>query len=150
MIETQALAKLIEAKHPEDTLRCWVVGCSTGEEAYSFAILISEAMEKLKKHINVQIFATDIDEAAIDDARKGIYPDSIAGDVSNQRLRQFFIKEDGLFKIKKQVRNMVVFSLQSVIKDPPFSKLDLVSCRNLMIYLDTTLQKNLSRYFITP
>jgi len=147
VIETQALAKVIEAKHPEDTLRCWVVGCSTGEEAYSFAILISEAMEKLKKHINVQIFATDIDEAAIEDARKGIYPASIAGDVSEQRLRQFFIKEEGLFKIKKQVRDMVVFSLQSVTKDPPFSKLDLVSCRNLMIYLDTTLQKKMIPIF---
>jgi two-component system CheB/CheR fusion protein len=147
VIETQALAKLIEAKHPEDTLRCWVVGCSTGEEAYSFAILISEAMEKLKKHINVQIFATDIDEAAIEDARKGIYPASIAGDLSEQRLRQFFIKEEGLFKIKKQVRDMVVFSLQSVIKDPPFSKLDLVSCRNLMIYLDATLQKKMIPLF---
>jgi two-component system CheB/CheR fusion protein len=137
----KALAKLIEAKHPEDPLRCWVVGCSTGEEAYSLAILISEIMEKLKKHISVQIFATDIDEAAIDAARKGIYPASIAADVSKERLSQFFIKEEGCFKIKKHVRDMVVFSLQNIIKDPPFSKLDLVSCRNLMIYLDATLQK---------
>jgi two-component system CheB/CheR fusion protein len=143
VLETKALVKLIEAKHPEDTFRCWVVGCSTGEEAYSLAILISEAMEKHRKHINVQIFATDIDEAAIDTARKGIYPASIAGDVSKERLRQFFIKEEGCFMIKKQVRDMVVFSLQSVIKDPPFSRLDLVSCRNLMIYLDATLQKKM-------
>ena len=146
VIEAQA-AKLIEATHPEDTLRCWVVGCSTGEEAYSFAILISEAMEKSKNHINVQIFATDIDEAAIDVARKGVYPASIAGDVSKERLRQFFIKEEGYFKIRKQLRDMVIFSRQSVIKDPPFSRLDMVSCRNLMIYLDATLQKKLIPIF---
>jgi two-component system CheB/CheR fusion protein len=147
VLEAKVLAKLIEAKHPEDTLRCWVVGCSTGEEAYSLAILISEAMEKLKRHINVQIFATDIDEAAIEAARKGVYPASIAGDVSKERLRQFFIKEEGVYKIKKQIRDMVVFSLQSVIKDPPFSRLDLVSCRNLMIYLDPTLQKKMIPVF---
>jgi len=147
VIETQALAKLIEDKHPEDVLRCWVVGCSTGEEAYSLAILISEAMEKLKKYIIVQIFATDIDEVAIEGARKGIYPASIAGDISKQRLDQFFIKESGFFKIKKQVRDMIVFSLQSVIKDPPFSRLDMVSCRNLMIYLDATLQKKMIPIF---
>ena len=118
VLETQVLSRLIETKHPEDTIRCWVVGCSTGEEAYSLAILISEAMEKLKKHINVQIFATDIDEVAIDVARKGIYPAGISGDVSKERLNLFFIKEKGFFKIKKQIRDMVVFSMQSIIKDP--------------------------------
>ena len=147
VIEQQVLVKLIEAKHPEDTLRCWVVGCSTGEEVYSFAILISEAMEKLKKHINVQIFATDIDEAALDSARKGVYPASIATDISKERLSQFFVKEEGNYKVKKQIRDMVVFSIQSVIKDPPFSKLDIVSCRNLMIYLDATLQKKMIPLF---
>lgn len=143
----KALSQLIHAKHPEDTLRCWVVGCSTGEEAYSLAILVSEAMETRKKHINIQIFATDIDEVAIDTARKGVYPASIAGDVSKERLSRFFLKEEGFFKIKKPVRDMVVFSLQSVIKDPPFSRLDLLSCRNLMIYLDATLQKKIIPVF---
>ena len=147
VLEAQAIAKLIEAKHPEDTLRCWVVGCSSGEEAYSLAILVLEATEKLKKHVNVQIFATDIDESAIDAARKGVYPASIAADVSEERLNRFFVKEEGRYKIKKQVRDLVVFSLQSVIKDPPFSKLDLVSCRNLMIYLDATLQKKMIPIF---
>ena len=98
VLEMQAFAEMIEAKHPEDVLRCWVVGCSTGEEAYSFAILISEAMEKLKKHINVQVFATDIDEAAIEGARKGIYPASIAGDVSRERLDRFFCQRRRLFQ----------------------------------------------------
>ena len=136
VLEQKVLPKLLRAKNRTITLRCWVVGCSTGEEAYSLAMILSEAMEKLKKHFNVQIFATDIDAAAIDNARKGIYPDSIAADVSKERLDQFFTKDDGVFKVKKQIRDMVVFSLQSIIKDPPFSRLDLVSCRNLMIYLD--------------
>ena len=143
----KALSQLIKAKRPEDTLRCWVVGCSTGEEAYSFAILVSEAMEKLKNHIQVQIFATDIDALAIDAARKGVYPATIAGDFSKERLSQFFIKEEGFYKIKKQVRDMIIFSLQSVIKDPPFSRLDLVSCRNLMIYLDAIVQKKMIPLF---
>ena len=147
VFEQQVLSKLIEAKLPEDTLRCWVVGCSTGEEAYSFAILMSEAMEKLKKHIKVQIFATDIDEEAIDSARRSVYPASIATDVSKERLSRFFLKEESSYKVKQQIRDMIVFSIQSVIKDPPFSKLDIVSCRNLMIYLDAYLQKKLIPLF---
>ena len=97
------------------------------------AILISEAMTKLDKNINVQIFATDIDTTAIEVARKGVYPAGIAESVSGERLSRFFVREDGLFKIKKQIRDMVVFSVQNVIKDPPFSRLDMVTCRNLMI-----------------
>ena len=147
VLADQVFEKLIAAKLPDDILRCWVVGCSTGEEAYSLAILLAEVMERLKKHLNVQIFATDIDEAAIEVARKGVYPGSITGDVSKERLNRFFIKEEGIFKIKKQIRDMIVFSLQSVIKDPPFSRLDLLSCRNLMIYLDATLQKRLIPLF---
>ncbi len=128
-------------------IRFWVAGCSTGEEAYSLAILLCEAMDRLKKHVNVQIFATDIDATALEVARKGVYPDSIAADVSQERLSRFFTKETGFFKIKKQLRDMVVFSLQNIIKDPPFSRLDLVSCRNLMIYMDTVLQKKIIPLF---
>jgi FtsZ-binding cell division protein ZapB len=138
---------LLQGKKPDDPLRCWVVGCSTGEEAYSLAMMISEAMEKLKKHLNVQIFATDIDETAIENARKGLFPESIATDVSKARLDHFFTKDDGVFRINKQIRDMVVFSLHSIIKDPPFSRLDLVSCRNLMIYLDRSLQKKIIPLF---
>ncbi|MBT8341875.1 MAG: PAS domain S-box protein, partial [Desulfatitalea sp.] len=147
VVVPQVQAKLMRAKDPDGTLRCWVVGCSTGEEVYSLAMLISEVMEKLKKHITVQIFATDIDEAAIYDARKGVYPESIAADISAKRLEQFFIKEEGAFRIKKQIRDMVIFSVQSVIKDAPFSRLDLVTCRNLMIYLDASLQKKIVPLF---
>ena len=147
VIEQKVLPKLLQGKKPDDTLRCWVVGCSTGEEAYSLAVVVSEAMEKQKKHHYVQIFATDIDEAAIENARKGIFPDSIATDVSKKRLEKFFTKDDGVFRVKKQIRDMVIFSLQSIIGDPPFSRLDLVSCRNLMIYLDHTLQKKIIPLF---
>ncbi len=147
VIEEQVLPPLLHAKHSDDPLRCWVVGCSTGEEAYSLAVIVAEAMEKLRKHLNVQIFATDIDETAIENARRGCFPDSIAADVSKARIDQFFTKEDGAFRIKKQIRDMVVFSLQSIIKDPPFSRLDLVSCRNLMIYMDHSLQKKIIPLF---
>ncbi|MFO8084727.1 MAG: chemotaxis protein CheB [Desulfobacterales bacterium] len=139
----QGITKLVPNKNNSEPLRCWVVGCSTGEEAYSLAMVISEILEKLEKRLDVQIFASDIDEAAIEAARKGVYPASIAVDVSKERLKRFFTKDQGAFKVKKQVRDMVVFSLQSIIKDPPFSKLDLVSCRNILIYMDPTLQKKI-------
>ena len=110
-------------------------------------MVLSELMDKIKKHFNVQIFATDIDATAIEVARRGIYPENIGVDVSPERLNQFFIKESGVFKVKKQLRDMIVFSLQSVVKDPPFSRLDLVSCRNLMIYMDNVLQKKIIPLF---
>jgi two-component system CheB/CheR fusion protein len=147
VLEQKVLPELLHGRKPNDPLRCWVVGCSTGEEAYSLAMIVSEAMEKLKRYLNVQIFATDIDEAAIENSRKGIFPDSIAADVSKERLDQFFTKDDGVFRVKKQIRDMVVFSLQSIIRDPPFSRLDLVSCRNLLIYLDQPLQKKIIPLF---
>ncbi len=147
VLKEKVLPKLLDGKEPEGALRCWIVGCSTGEEAYSLAILVAEEMEKLGKHLNVQIFATDIDAAAIEVARKGIYPNRIATDVSKERLSRFFTKDAGFFRIKKRIRDMVVFSLHSIIKDPSFSRLDVVSCRNLMIYLDATLQKKIIPMF---
>jgi two-component system CheB/CheR fusion protein len=118
VLEQKVLPRLLQGRKPDDPLRCWVVGCSTGEEAYSLAVIVTEAMEKLKKHLNVQIFATDIDEAAIENARKGIFPDSIAADVSKERLGQFFTKDDGVFRIKKQIRDMVVFFFEIIINGP--------------------------------
>lgn len=146
-LEQKVLLKLLKGKTRNESLRCWVVGCSTGEEAYSLAIIISELIERLKINLNVQIFATDIDETAIEVARKGVYPDGIATDVSKERLSRFFTKNDGFFQIRKQIRDMVVFSIQSIIKDPPFSRLDLASCRNLMIYMDAALQKKIIPLF---
>ncbi len=153
VLAQKVLPELLSKKEPDTTIRFWVTGCSTGEEAYSLGMILSEAMDKVKKQFNVQIFATDIDAAALDKARRGIYPESIGADVSPQRLKRFFIKAPGIFKVKKELRDMVVFSLQNIIKDPPFSRLDLVSCRNLMIYMDGVLQKKiipLFHYTLTP
>ena len=141
ILKEQVLPGLLKNKDPDSLIRIWSVGCSTGEEAYSLAILFSEVLNMVKKHFNIQIFASDIDVQAIDFARLGSYPDSIAADVSQKRLHQYFIKEGNCYKVKKKIRDRVVFALQNVIKDPPFSKIDFVSCRNLLIYMDSKLQK---------
>jgi len=143
VLKEQVLPALLKNKDPDSLIRIWCVGCSTGEEAYSMAILFSEAMNLVKQHFNIQIFASDIDTQSIDYARLGIYPDNIAADVSQERLHQYFIKEGNAYKVKKQIRDKVVFASQNVIKDPPFSKIDLVSCRNLLIYMDSKLQKKI-------
>lgn len=137
------------AKHKpnESNFRIWVAGCATGEEAYSIAIMLAETMKTVKKHFNVQIFATDIDADAIEFARMGVYPDSIAADVSSERLKNFFVKDENAYKIKKHIREMVVFASQNLIKDAPFSKLDLVSCRNVLIYMNSVLQKKIMPLF---
>lgn len=129
------------------TFRCWVPACATGEEVYSIAILLFENIEKVDKNINIQIFATDIDETAIEFARRGIYPATICEDVSIDRLNKYFIKKGDFYKIKKQIRDLVVFAKQDLIKDPPFSKLDFISCRNLLIYMDQSLQKKILPLF---
>jgi two-component system CheB/CheR fusion protein len=130
-------------------VRIWVAGCSTGEEAYSMAILLQEHMEAIKQSYTVQVFATDIDTRAIAIARNGLYPVGIAADVSPLRLARFFTAEPEArgYRIHKSIRDMLVFSEQDLIKDPPFSKLDLISCRNLLIYLNAELQKRLMPLF---
>jgi len=153
VLKDEVFPSILKAKEPESSIRIWTVGCSTGEEAYSIAILLSEAMDTLRHHLNIQIFASDIDAQAIDHARAGIYPDSIAADVSQERLHKFFVKEDNTYTVKKQLREMIIFATQNVIKDPPFSKIDLVSCRNLLIYMDSELQKKvlpLCHYTLNP
>jgi len=143
----KALLKQLEKRLHDDSLRVWVTGCANGEEAYSMAILIRECMTELKQDLDVQIFGTDIDSDAIDTARAGIYPVGISADVSAERLERFFIREENGYKVRKEVREMVVFAPQSIIKDPPFTKLDLLCCRNLLIYLDAELQKKLLPLF---
>ena len=130
-------------------LRAWIPGCSTGEEAYSLAIIFKEAIDKMNisKNITLQIFATDLDSAAIEKARKGIYPASIINDISSSRLSRYFIKSDDQYRVNAQIREMIVFAPQNVIKHPSFTKLDIISCRNLLIYLDTDLQKKLLALF---
>jgi two-component system CheB/CheR fusion protein len=134
---------------PDDAaFRVWVPGCSSGEEAYSLAILLRECMEELNRPFSVQIFGTDMDEEAIRTARDGLYPASIISDVSAERLKKHFAKEDdGRYRIRKPVREMLVFAPQNIIKDPPFTKLHLLSCRNLLIYLGPELQKKLLPLF---
>ncbi|MDZ7831430.1 MAG: chemotaxis protein CheB [Desulfobacterales bacterium] len=148
-LEEQIIPKLFAASHADAEIRIWVPGCSTGDEAYSLAILLAERQEALKQNFKVQIFATDIDSHAIATARAGIYPASIATDLTPERLARFFSPEpgDSSFRIQKSIRDMLVFSEQDVIKDPPFSRLDLISCRNLLIYMGGELQKKLIPLF---
>jgi two-component system, chemotaxis family, CheB/CheR fusion protein len=135
---------LIFAGKPENhTFRVWVPGCATGEEAYSIAILFREYMDGIKQEFKIQIYSTDIDEDAIAIARAGIYPANVAIDVTPDRLRRFFTKEENGFRIKKGIREMVVFAIQDLIKDPPFTRMDLISCRNLLIYLEPELQNRI-------
>ena len=141
--------KLFAGQSASHTLRVWSVGCSTGEEAYSLAILLVERMEALKQSYTVQVFATDIDSRAIASARVGLFPASIAADLSPERLTRFFTLEPGgqSYRIQKRIRDLLVFSEHDLLKDPPFSKLDLICCRNLLIYLDSELQKRLIPLF---
>jgi two-component system, chemotaxis family, CheB/CheR fusion protein len=134
--------------HPDNyTLRVWVPGCATGEEVFTYAIVLRECMETLGKHFDVQLFGTDLDDAAIDSARTGEYPSGIGVDVSPERLEQYFIKDESTYRIRKDIREMAIFAPQNVIKDPPFTKLDILSCRNLLIYLNADLQQRLLPIF---
>ena len=149
-LKETVIPKLFAGKSMGSLVRVWSAGCSTGEEAYSIAILLQEYMESVKQNFIVQVFATDIDPHAIAYARAGIYPASIAADVTPERLERFFTSEPGgpdseaqTYRITKNIRDMLIFSEQNIIKDPPFSKLDLICCRNLMIYLSGDLQKKL-------
>jgi two-component system, chemotaxis family, CheB/CheR fusion protein len=148
-IEKIVIPGLFSGKTENSSVRVWSVGCSTGEEAYSIAILLQEFMEKQKHNYKIQVFATDIDGQSIAAARAGLFPASIAADVSPERLARFFTAEPGgiSYRIHKSIRDMIVFSEQDVIKDPPFSKLDMISCRNILIYMGADLQKKLIPLF---
>ncbi len=144
----QVIKKLFDNKDSKDEIRVWSAGCSTGEEAYSLAILLSEAKEMHNKDIKIQIFASDIDKQALVTARRGLYPASIATDIIEKHWDKYFTEEKGLgFRVKKILRDMILFSDQNVIYDPPFSKIDLICCRNLLIYLGPVLQKRLIPLF---
>jgi two-component system CheB/CheR fusion protein len=149
VIEDQVIPKLFAGKRADSVIRIWSVGCSTGEEAYSLAILLAEYLERVKKSFKVQIFATDIDSQAIAIARLGVYPANIAADITPERLARFFTLEPNgsAYRIHKGIRDMLIFSEQDLIKDPPFSRLDLLCCRNLLIYLGADLQKKLMPLF---
>ena len=144
-LERVVIPRLLAGKPADATIRVWVPGCSTGEEAYSLAILLQEHVESRGLEHRLQMFATDIDSRAVDTARAGLYPASIAADLSPERLARFFTADsDGqAYRIRKSIRDLLVFSEQNLIRDPPFSRVDLISCRNVMIYMGGALQKQL-------
>ncbi|MFP4683328.1 MAG: chemotaxis protein CheB [Ectothiorhodospira sp.] len=149
-LQKQVLTPLIQAAPPQGrVLRAWVVGCSTGEEAYSLAMAFREVLEQCapQGRVTLQIFATDLNADAIEQARKGLYPTNIAADVSPERLQHFFLEEAGGYRVCPAVREMVIFAVQNVIMDPPFTRLDLLICRNLLIYLNAGLQHKLLPLF---
>ena len=146
-LQEQVIAPLVSQKAPDSFIRVWVAGCATGEEAYSIAMMLYEEITRIQKHFSVQVFATDIDEESIETGRRGQYPKSIAGDVSPARLSRFFTEENSHYKIKSSIREMMVFAKHNLTKDSPFSKLDLLCCRNVLIYMDSTLQKKLIPMF---
>ena len=145
----KAFPRLFDNKEPADTVRVWIGGCSTGEEAYSIAMLLHEYLMANQLQQKVQIFATDIDREAISQARVGLFPSSIAADVPAAYLTRYFVLEPGgaHYRIKKSIRDMLVFSEQDLIKDPPFSRVDLISCRNVLIYMKAELQRKLIPLF---
>jgi two-component system CheB/CheR fusion protein len=148
-LQQEAIPALLTGRTAGGKLRAWSAGCSTGEEAYSLAIAFKEAIEQVKptENFTLHIFATDLDRDTIDKARQGVYPDNIAADVSPERLRRFFIKEENSYRVGKEIREMVTFATQNIIMDPPFTKLDILICRNLLIYLTPELQKKLLPLF---
>jgi len=148
-LKGEFIPALLAGRTAGGVLRAWSSGCSTGEEAYSLAIAFKETLEQLKPRENftLQIFATDLDRDAIDKARQGVYPANIAADVSPERLRRYFIQEGSGYRVGKEIREMVTFATQNVIMDPPFTKLDILICRNLLIYLTPELQKKLLPLF---
>ncbi|MFW6274029.1 MAG: chemotaxis protein CheB [Halanaerobium sp.] len=155
VLKQEVIPQLFANKQEEGRLRLWVPGCSTGEEAYSLAILLDECQEEFKQNFNIQIFATDIDTNAIKTARQRVFPATIADDISSKRLSRYFnCDEDSKkYKIDKRIREMVIFSEQNLTEDPPFSWLDLISCRNLLIYMTRELQEkviSLFRYALEP
>ena len=148
-LKGEIIPVLLADRSRSQALRAWVPGCATGEEAYSLAIVFKEALEQLKPNRNftIQIFATDLDGDAIEKAREGVFPANIATDVSPERLSRFFVQVARGYQVAKPIREMVIFAPQNIIMDPPFTKLDVLSCRNLLIYLTPELQKKLLPLF---
>lgn len=147
ILKGKIIPQLLHQKAEDGVFRVWVPGCSTGEEVYSLAIILDECLDSVSGYIALQIFATDINSIAINKARQGVYPASIANDVSQERLKRFFVKEGDCYRVRKRIREYVIFSTQDVIKDPPFSRLDLLCCRNLLIYLNSESQRKLLPLF---
>jgi two-component system, chemotaxis family, CheB/CheR fusion protein len=147
VLREQVIPTIFEGKKRGDTIRVWSAACSTGEEAYSLAILLTDYMETQGQHMDVKVFATDLDKNALEIAGKGIYPESIAADVGPEYLQNYFIKNGDVYTVSRRIREMVIFAQQNMVSDPPFSKMDLISCRNVLIYLQSNLQKKVISSF---
>jgi two-component system, chemotaxis family, CheB/CheR fusion protein len=146
-LQERVIRPLVEQAPPDAPIRVWVPACATGEEAYSIAMLLHEEMDNAKKRHSVQVFATDLDDESIEAARRGQYPKSIAADVSPKRLKRYFTEENNYYTVKNGIREMLVFAKRNLINDAPSSRVDLISCRNVLIYMDATLQKKLIPMF---
>ena len=149
-LKNEALPALLAGRKHGEPLRAWVAGCSTGEEAYSLAIVLREALEEARPPLSgaFQVFATDLDRNAVDKARQAVYPANIVADVPAERLRRYFVKDDhGRYRVGKEIRESVIFAPQSIIMDPPFTRLDILCCRNLLIYLTSEVQKKIIPMF---
>jgi two-component system CheB/CheR fusion protein len=147
VLTEQVFPQLLESRESDAPVRIWVPACSTGEEPYSVAMALMEMLDKRNESVPVQVFATDISETAIEQARAGFFPPSIADDLSPERLQRFFSKSDGNWRINKNIRDMCVFARQDLTRDPPFSRLDLIVCRNVLIYLGQAVQTRLINVF---
>src|SRR5262245_17106670 len=147
VLEREVMPRLFEHAGPDGGMRIWTPGCATGEEAYSVAILVREQTQKLDVRSRVQIFAGDIDDEALEFARQARYPEGIAEHVTRERLERFFIKQNHSYQVTKDVRELCIFSTHNLIRDPPFSRLDLIVCRNLLIYLEADLQRHVTNVF---
>lgn len=143
VIEEKVIPEIIDNKLQVDTLKLWVVGCATGEEAYSLAILVMEYLTEVKKNLEVKIFASDIDKNALQHASKGLYHENISKDVSEERLNNFFVKQKDGYKVRENIRKMIIFADHDIVKQPPYGKIDLISCRNLLIYINPILQNKI-------
>ena len=146
-LKNEIVYTIVRRTAPNGSIRVWSAGCSTGEEAYSIAILFSEVMDEMNTHRDVKIFATDVDTRAIEQAGKGIFTESIVDDVSAERLARYFTKKNEQYMISKDIRRMIIFAPHNMLSDPPFGKLDLICCRNVMIYFQPVLQRTLFAIF---
>lgn len=146
-LEREIVPALIQDRNTDDPVRVWCTGCATGEEAYSLAILFSEAVERQGKSIDIKIFATDVDRDALEFASMGVFPENIAADVPSHHINRYFTHKNGKYHISRQIREMIVFAPHNIAKDPPFTRMDLICCRNLLIYLQPALQKKITSLF---
>src|SRR5215207_4916344 len=146
-VANQVVPQIFKGKEIGDMVRTWTIGCSTGEEAYGMAILLFEAADRLELRPQIQVFASDLDENAIKQAREGLYPSAIEADVSTERLERFFTREGEHYRVRRELRDVVLFTHHSVLRDAPFSRLDLISCRNLLIYLEREIQETVFDIF---